>query len=343
LLLALIIALPLSIIIALVLARNIANPLRKLTVAAGRLSAGDYEYPLDTSGRGELGRLSSTFSDMRQQLQLEERTRTQFVSDVSHELRTPLSAIKGLAETLRDGAVDDAKVRDSFLASVEDETDRLIRLVNDLLILTRADSKALPLNLKEVDLGNMVRGTTERYSPQAKVRNISLLTEFPPNPILIKADPDRIEQVLVNLLDNAIKHSPENETILVYGQRLDLSTGEAFPWDNFPDKDPSNLISNHWVIISVLDSGAGIAPADLPHIFDRFFRTDQSRSRDLGGSGLGLSIAKAIIEAHGGYIWLESPPSSEAMGSNPTYSASCSIHTDTDLNLDCPACVTYLP
>jgi signal transduction histidine kinase len=312
LLLALVIALPLSIIIALVLARNIANPLRKLTIAAGRLSGGDYEYPLDTTGRDELGRLSSTFSDMRQQLQVEERTRTQFVSDVSHELRTPLTAIKGLAETLRDGAVDDAEVRDSFLASVEDETDRLIRLVNDLLILTRADSKALQLNLKEVDLGDMVRGTLDRHSPQAEAKNISLLAEFPHDPLLAKADPDRIEQVMVNLLDNAIKHSPENETVRVHGEWLDLSTSKAFPWGDEKDEDPSKLDSNRWVVVSVLDSGEGVAPADLPYVFDRFFRTDQSRSRDLGGSGLGLSIAKAIIEAHGGYIGLESPPNSEA-------------------------------
>jgi signal transduction histidine kinase len=313
LLLVLIIALPLSVIIALVLARNIANPLRKLTIAAGRLGQGDYEYPLGTSGGDELGQLSSTFAAMRERLQAEERTRTQFVSDVSHELRTPLTAIKGLAETLRDGAVHDAEVRDNFLASVEGETDRLIRLVNDLLILSRADSKALSTNLEEMDLREVVRDTIDRYTPQASTREVSLIADFPDSILLVNADPDRIEQVMVNLLNNAIKHSPAGENVRVKGQRVDLSTGDGLAFGPLRGDGPSRLASAQWVIISVTDSGSGIAPADLPHVFDRFFRTDQSRSRDQGGSGLGLSIAKAIMEAHGGFIWLESPPQTKGI------------------------------
>lgn len=310
LLLVLVIALPLSIAIALILARNLANPLRKLTIAAGRLGQGDYGYPLDTSGRDELGQLSSTFADMRQRLLSEERTRIQFVSDVSHELRTPLTAIKGLAETLRDGAVEDARVRDNFLASVEDETDRLIRLVNDLLILTRADSKALPLKLEQVDLRPMALETIERFKPQAAAKGISLMADIPESPLLARADADRIEQVLVNLLDNAIKHSPPNETVRVHGEILEALPDEGLGGEQVQDRDPG---SNQWVTVSVIDAGPGISPADLPHIFDRFFRADQSRSRDQGGSGLGLSIAKAIMEAHEGLIWLESPPQSESM------------------------------
>jgi signal transduction histidine kinase len=313
LLLVLVIALPLSALIAMVLARNIAHPLRKLTVAADRLSRGDYDYPLDTSGSDELGQLSRTFSNMRQQLQAEERTRTQFVSDVSHELRTPLTAIKGLAETLRDGAVDDPKVRDNFLASVEDETDRLIRLVNDLLILTRADSKALPLNLKDVDLREVVRETIDRLKPQAATKEVKLLADFPDTPLRVNADQDRIQQVLLNLLDNAIKHTDPKREVRVRCEQIDplsASKKSLHPQDS---KLVSENPSDRWVAVHVIDDGAGIDPADLSHVFDRFYRADQSRSRGLGGSGLGLSIAKAIIEAHQGSIWLESPPLSVKM------------------------------
>lgn len=313
LLLVLVIALPLSIVIALILARNIANPLRKLTIAAGKLGQGDYGYPLDTSGKDELGQLSSTFADMRQRLLSEERTRTQFVSDVSHELRTPLTAIKGLAETLRDGAVEDGRVRDNFLASVEAETDRLIRLVNDLLILTRADSQALTLKLEQVDLGSMAQDTLERFKPQAMSKGVSLMADFPEGPLLANADADRIEQVLVNLLDNAIKHSPPNGIVRVRGEILNTVPGEEHGREPVQGRNPSDLDSYQWTTISVIDAGPGIAPADLPQIFDRFFRADQSRSRDQGGSGLGLSIAKAIIDAHRGVIWLESPPQSESI------------------------------
>lgn len=308
LLLALVIALPLSVIIALVLARNIANPLRKLTVAAGRIGQGDYEYPLDTYGTDELGQLSQTFSAMRERLQVEERTRTQFVSDVSHELRTPLTAIKGLVETLRDGAVDDPEVRDQFLASVEGETDRLIRLVNDLLILSRADSNALSLRQEELDLRDLVKNVLDRSVPQSEARDVTIVTDFPATPLMVKVDADRIEQVIVNLLDNALKHSPPGEKVIISGQSEVLDLKEM----NFLRPNEDQVLSDHTftecVVLRVIDAGEGIDPDDLPHIFDRFYRADQSRSRDQGGSGLGLSIAKAIVEAHGGIIWLESPP-----------------------------------
>ncbi len=309
LILVLVIALPLSAIIGLLLARSIANPLRVLTVAAGRLGLGDYEYPLDTSEKGELGQLSKTFYEMRERLRLEERTRTQFVSDVSHELRTPLTAIKGLTETLRDGAVDDPQVRDRFLASVEEETNRLIRLVNDLLILSRADSNALSLRLEDVDLRDLAINTIDRFAAQIEARNVTVVTDFPDTPLMINVDADRIEQVIVNLLDNALKHSPPGEQVIVSGQvqSTDLSDEKALR----PNEDQalSDQTLTECVVLRVIDAGEGIDPGDIPHVFDRFYRADQSRSRDQGGSGLGLSIAKAIVEAHGGIIWLESPPS----------------------------------
>lgn len=323
LLLVLIISLPLSALIALLLARNISRPVKTLTIASGKLRDGDYEYPLDTSSQDELGQLSRTFASMRNQLQAEERMRTQFVSDVSHELRTPLTAIKGLAETLRDGAADDPSVRDRFLASVEDETDRLIRLVNDLLILSRADSQALNLRQEKLDLEVLVEATIERLAPQAINLDVEFHLNFDDGPLNVHGDPDRIEQVLLILLDNALKHSSAGVTVWVEGFQIQINEGDERLQVNLPTEPSLPLPSGEWAVISVTDSGPGISPEDLPYIFDRFYRADQSRSRDRGGSGLGLSIARALIEAHGGYIWLESPSRSPRVSEDQVGTTAC--------------------
>ena len=307
LLLAAAVALPLSALVGLALARTIAQPVRALTAAAGRLADGDFDYPLRPTGQDELGQLSRTFIAMRDRLQAVERMRAQFVTDVSHELRTPLTAVKGSVETLRDGAVDDPAVRERFLASIESETDRLIRLVNDLLILSRADAQALTLRRRPVDLRAVVRSTAEKLTPRMVVNGVHLAVELPGTPLTTSADPDRVEQVLVNLLDNALKHTPAGGKVTVEGYGLKVEGGGIEPLT--PDlcpPPPTLLPDGEWVILSVADTGEGIPAADLPHVFERFYRADRSRSRERGGSGLGLSIAKALVEAHGGRIWLES-------------------------------------
>lgn len=310
LLLASALALPLSALVGLVLARTISRPVQSLTVAAKQLSVGDFDYPLETAGGDELGRLSRTFATMRDRLQAVERMRSQFVSDVSHELRTPLTSIKGLVETLRDGAVDDPEVRDRFLTSVESETDRLIRLVNDLLILSRADAQALTLLRGPVDISQVVQATLEKLSPQLETLGIELQDELPDTPLIVQAEPDRIEQILVILLDNAMKHSPSGGEIHVAGYQMEVNeTGFIVP-KSIPHQEtfnfPPHSIGN-WAVISISDTGEGIPPEDLSHVFERFYRADHSRSRDRGGSGLGLSIAKALVEAYNGHIWLTSP------------------------------------
>lgn len=303
-------AFPLSALVGLVLARTISRPVQSLTLAAKRLSSGDFDFPLETKGQDELGRLSRTFATMRDRLQAVERMRSQFVSDVSHELRTPLTSIKGLVETLRDGAVDDPDVRDRFLTSVESETDRLIRLVNDLLILSRADSEALRLPREPVDLSQVVHETLEKLGPQVESLGIKLREELPEEPLIVHAEPDRIEQILVILLDNAMKHTPSGGGIHVAGYKFEVNEGgfvfptslrhrEAF------DYPPHSM--GKWAMVSISDTGEGIPPEDLPHVFERFYRADHSRSRDRGGSGLGLSIAKALIDVYDGHIWLTSP------------------------------------
>lgn len=310
LLYASVLAIPFSALVGLLLARTISRPVQSLTSAARQLSEGDFEYPLEVSGRDELGRLSRTFAAMRDRLQATEKMRSQFVSDVSHELRTPLTSIKGLVETLRDGAVDDPAVRDKFLTSMEGETDRLIRLVNDLLILSRADAQALDLSREPVDVLEIAQATLEKLSPQLDSLGINLRHDLPGKSLIVQAEPDRLGQILIILLDNAMKHTPSGGEIYVAAYPMEVNRSGSISSKSvrhqLTNRFPPHTAGN-WVVISVSDSGEGIPAKDLPNVFERFYRADHSRSRDRGGSGLGLSIARALVEAHGGHIWITSP------------------------------------
>jgi signal transduction histidine kinase len=293
-LLSTLIALLFSGIVGLLLSQAIARPLGRLTEAAGAVAQGDLDQRVPVRSRDELGRLSQAFNEMVARLRAARQTQVDFVANVSHELRTPLTAVKGTVETLRDGAVDDAEVRDPFLKTIEDETDRLIRLVNDLLILTRADSEALNLKREPVDLPRLVDGVACRLAPQAEVQGLLLHVQSSPGGAVVWADPDRVEQVLVNLLDNAMKYSLPGGTIVV------------------------QVVSRrgHDVQVRVRDEGIGIPAEDLKRIGERFYRADKARSRARGGSGLGLAIARALVQAHGGRLWLESQ---EGRGTTVTF------------------------
>ncbi|MBZ0304762.1 MAG: cell wall metabolism sensor histidine kinase WalK, partial [Anaerolineae bacterium] len=262
--------------LGLILSQAITTPLRHLTHAAEAVAEGHFNRPVKARSRDELGRLSRTFNEMTRRLESARQMQTHFVANVSHELRTPLTAVKGMVETLREGAVDDLEVRDRFLETVETETNRLIRLVNDLLILSRADSEALSLRFKTVNLLPLVQAAIDQFA--CEHRQILLHTDVPE--IHVRADSDRITQVLVNLLDNALKYSKGTVTV--------------------------NIYQNQHALIQIRDEGIGIPAADLPYIGRRFYRTDKARSRLHGGSGLGLAIARALVEAHGGQFWLES-------------------------------------
>jgi signal transduction histidine kinase len=299
LILATALALPLSAAVGWGLAHNLVRPLRELTQAAERLSQGDFEYPLPSAGVDEIGQLSRTFESMRARLAATDRLRTQFVSDVSHELRTPLTAIKGLIETLEDGAVDDPQVRDRFLGSIETETERLIRLVNDLLELTRADARAIKLDLVPLDLVALCRDLVAKWQPITTSKDIQIhLTARVPS-VEVRGDQDRIDQVLIIALDNALKHTDA-------GGEIELSV-EAFREEGRTD----------WARVRIKDNGTGIPADDIPHLFERFYRADPSRDRKRGGSGLGLSIAKALIEAHAGSISICSPAERPLSGGGP--------------------------
>jgi len=264
------------------LARKIAAPLENLASAATAVSNGDLTQAVSTSTDiSELYSVSQTFNTMVENLRQSDETKKAFIADVTHELRTPLTVIKGTIETLEDGALDDLEGRSSLLTSMMRETDRLIRMVNDLLILTRADAGSLPLNFQDLDLTELARMRCETLSMMASRQHVELKVVGEAH--FVSADPDRISQVLNNLLDNAVRHSPENSVVTVTVRSMDGG-----------------------VESSVSDSGIGIPARHLPFIFDRFYRVEASRDRISGGTGLGLAIARALVSAHGGHISVQS-------------------------------------
>jgi two-component system sensor histidine kinase VicK len=214
-----------------------------------------------------------------------------FIADVTHELRTPLTVIKGTIETLEDGALDDLEGRSSLLTSMMRETDRLIRMVNELLVLTRADARSLNLNIQELDLSELARMRCESLKNLAARQKVEL--KVTGDSCMVYADPDRLSQVLDNLLANAIRHAPENSTVTI---KIEFK--------------------NDGAECSVSDSGPGIPEKHLPFIFGRFYRVENSRDRLSGGTGLGLAIARALIAAHGGRV---SASSTEGVGATVTF------------------------
>ena len=212
-----------------------------------------------------------------------ERLRKDFVANVSHELRTPLTSIKSYIEALEDGAIEDKQLANRFLKVVSHETDRMIRLVTDLLQLSRLDEKQIRLNKMMVNIKGMIEEVTDRFSFQAKQRSVHLITDIPDYLPTIFMDRDQIDQVLDNLISNAIKYTGNNGVITV-----------------------TVRLKQEYLFVEVKDTGVGIPKKHLDRLFERFYRVDKGRSREMGGTGLGLSIAREIIKAHQGEIGIES-------------------------------------
>lgn len=221
-----------------------------------------------------------------------EKVRQDFIANISHELRTPITSLKAMVETLQNGAITDSTVANDFLQRMQVETDKLAQMVNELGELSRIESGDLSLKLEPLDVTGVLERVTERLSPQAERAHLSLNLDISDNLPLVTGDANRIEQVLVNVIHNAIKFTPQNG-------KITISTG----------------VEGHSVLLSVSDTGMGIPTDDLPRIFERFYKVDRARSG--GGTGLGLAIAKHIVQAHGGNIWVESE---EGKGSTFTFS-----------------------
>jgi signal transduction histidine kinase len=286
LLLSALIAMALSGVVGLVFSQAITRPLKRLTAAVGTVARGSFDQQVQVQSRDELGQLGRAFNDMTARLQAARQMQVDFVANVSHELRTPMTALKGMVETLQAGAVEDAQVRDRFLKIVAEEVDRLVRLVNDLLLLSEVDAQALELRRQAVDLDRLVQGIAARMKGRAEGQGLDLIVELDPELPMAWADPDKVEQIVINLLDNALKYSPPGGRVVLRAEGMEAK----------------------FVRLQVWDEGVGIPAEDLPHLGERFYRTDQARSRAQGGSGLGLAIVRSLVDAHGGRFWLQSEP-----------------------------------
>lgn len=268
------------------LARMIAQPIKALDRAAIAVSSGELSQVVSIKSiSGELDRLSESFNHMVNSLHQSEQVKNAFIADVTHELRTPLTVIKGTVETLEDGAMDDLEGRGPLLAAMEKETDRLIRLVNQLLILTRVDSCALQIKPQPLDLAVLSRSRCQQLAPLAEERKVMLAVHPKDKEVgfWVNGDEDRLAQVLDNLLDNAIRHSPSGSRVRINLQR-----------------------ESNKILCEVVDQGPGIPEEHLPHLFDRFYRVESSRDRQTGGTGLGLAIVRALVKAHKGKVAAES-------------------------------------
>ncbi len=261
--------------------RLIAAPLEELVTATQQIAAGNLNARVTLTGSEEIEALAAHFNTMAGNLQASEQQRKQLMADIAHELRTPLTVLDG---NLR-AAIDDVySLQETGLTTLYSQTQHLIRLVTDLQELTLADAQALPITKQPEDLAALLNETADFFSLLATEHAVVLRTVVAPNLPTVALDASRMQQVFHNILANAFQHTPAGGTITIAAQASARNT----------------------VVIQIEDTGAGIAAAELPHLFDRFYRVDKSRSRETGGTGLGLAISKAIVDAHAGRITVTS-------------------------------------
>lgn len=271
-----------SIILVYFFSLRITRPLKQIKDAAKVIAGGEFTKRLDIRSKDEIGELAGTFNQMGVALQNLEEMRRGFIANVSHELRTPMTSIRGFIEGILDGTIPPER-QSYYLTIVRDETNRLNRLVNDILDLARMEAGEVKMNLKPADINELVRRCVIKLETLIVGKNISVEADFEEEGMYVMADVDAIERVLYNLVHNAIKFTQEDG-------RIGISTKRQ--------KDR--------IVVSVEDNGMGIDAAELDMIWDRFYKSDKSRSRDKTGTGIGLAIVKNIINEHGQQIWVES-------------------------------------
>ncbi|MGB3714411.1 MAG: ATP-binding protein [Candidatus Promineifilaceae bacterium] len=277
--LAIVIAGGVSILLGTILFRQITRPLHKLRSAVNQYAQGDLSVRTPVKSSDEVGRLAVAFNQMAEELEKQEDLRQQMVADVAHELRTPLSVMRGNIEAMMDGLLIPNKVE---LAYLQDEVQRLTRLIDDLRLLSQADAGQLRLNISRIDVIRLISQIVALMKPLADENIVELQVRKGQASLKVLGDEDRLQQAVINLIENAIRNSPQGASVQV-----------------------TAVVSEARVCISVTDECPGIPDADLPHIFDRFWRGDKSRGRGGGGSGLGLSIVKQIVDLHDGTIQVE--------------------------------------
>ena len=263
------------------MSRRVLSPVRTLGSAAQKLGRGDLAQRVPASVPGELGQLAHTFNIMAENLQEAEKRRRNPVADVAHELRTPLSNIQGYLEAVKDGLL---QPNSATIDIIHQQVLHLVSLVEDLRVLALAESGSLRLDYQPVAPGELLEQTAEVFRARAGAKGVELALDLPRQLPSVEMDRTRVTQVVGNLLENAILHSPEGSVVTISARAPDTET----------------------LRLAVSDQGGGIEPEELSQIFDRFYRVDPSRARATGGSGLGLTIAKQLVEAHQGTIGVES-------------------------------------
>ncbi|MCI0713050.1 MAG: ATP-binding protein [Chloroflexi bacterium] len=286
-------------IVSLFISQRITRPLRQLAHASQQLAAGQYPEPLQPKSRDEIGELTHHFNQMAHSLAEQEQLRQQLIADISHELKTPLATIKGYMEGLQDGIIP--ATDDTYLL-IQQEADRLQRLVHDLQELSKAEARRIDLHETNVNVKELITSTVSWIRPQFEGKYLDLATRLPDDLITVRGDVDRLRQVLLNLLGNALNYTP-------YGGNVTVSL----------------TADNGQVDIAVQDSGVGLSAQDLQRVFQRFYRVDKSRARASGGSGIGLTVSKHIVEAHGGSI----RASSDGPGQGSTFTVTLPNFTET--------------
>jgi len=276
------IAAAVAIPMGLILTRQLTKPIKTLKQGVARISGGELSHRVNVKSKDELGDLSRSFNSMAESLENSEQARQKLFADIAHELRTPLSIIEGTIDGILDEVFEPTKEN---LTSIKEETSLLTQLVADLRDLSLAESGQLKLDIETTNIAELVNRRVSQANIIAQDKNITLDTDILSELPDIQADSRRIEQVISNLLDNALNHTPSEGIVTVKAISAD---------------------DQKHVLVSVTDTGEGISPEHLPHVFDRLYRIDDARSREQGGAGLGLAIAKQMVELHGGEIWVES-------------------------------------
>jgi len=284
-------AIIMAVIASIMISRQVVAPVRAMMSASQRIAEGHYDERVPIAGdvsqreQDELGLLSLRFNQMAERLDQTEDIRRQLIADVTHELRTPLTTIRGYTEGLMDGILP-ANVE--TYSQINSEAERLQRLADDLQELSRVEAGAYTIHPVTTSVNSLIELTIERLRHQFQEKGVSISTLLSPRMPPIQIDEDRINQVLLNLVGNALQYTQTGGRIVI---RTIIQSGE--------------------VQVAVIDTGIGIPPEHLPHIFTRFYRVDKSRSRSGGGTGIGLTIARHLVEAHGGRIWVESAGSNK--------------------------------
>ncbi|MDR1913878.1 MAG: HAMP domain-containing histidine kinase [Clostridiales bacterium] len=280
--LCLLLAVILGFVLILILSKSISEPLRQMNLAAKQISGGDYAQRINSVGRDEVSQLALSLNNMAESLEQQEKKRREFIANFSHDLRSPLTSVRGFIQAIMDGAVPPEKTN-HYLGIVMDETERLSKLANDIVDLSESEMRGIELKESVFDINTLIRETAFMFETRIVEKNLVLNLNFADNENPVTADREKIHRVIYNLLDNAIKFTPEGGEI----------TSET-------------SLANDRVVVTVKDTGIGVSPEDQKYIFDRFYKVDESRGEDKKGNGLGLSIVREFLRLHGSSVKLES-------------------------------------